>query len=59
MGKPADIHRVVDSPYAIPDLVGAIRRAIDRAYAAAEDNHPSGVEVSLYIRERGNPRPRT
>ena len=58
MGDTPAVHRVVDSGYAIPDLMEVIRRAIDDEYLAAEDNHPSGIEVRVYIQQRGNPRPR-
>ena len=58
MGETPAVHRVVDSSFSIPDLIEVIQHAVDEAYLAAEDNHPSGIEVRVYIQQRGNPRPR-
>ena len=54
----AVVHRIVDSTYSIPDLIEVIQAAVDQAFIAAQDYHPSGIEVGVYIRPRGNPRPR-
>ena len=57
MSDTTRVTRIIDSPYAIPDVVEEIREAIDGAYEAAEDYHPAGVKVSVMIWARGAPRP--
>ena len=50
--------RIVDSSFAIPDLMDTVTELVDGAYQECEDYHPSGIEVEVRIRPRGKPRPR-
>ena len=52
----ARLERVMDSRFAMTDLLDDIKGTISDCYRACEDYHPSGVVVRLSVDKRGEPR---